>query len=479
MLPNLVELETIMTRSSILAVAVLLLCIPVSSTFAESQPEPSWKAGVSSVKITPDGPAWMAGYASRDKPSDGVEQDLFAKSLVVQDGSGETLVMVTLDLISVPGPLRSFIEQKLAQSHGLKPANLLMNCSHTHSGPEIRTTGTALSGLEPERRAKAIAYVETLQTRILSSIDAAFVKLAPANLTFQKARAGFAMNRRLPSESGYRNSPNPEGRVDHDVPMLRVEDTEGAIKAIVFGYACHNTTLGLYQMNGDYAGYAQHYIEEAHPGTVALFMMGCGGDQNPYPRSTLDLAKQHGRTLATAVEAGLQTPKRPITGSLKMAFATADLEYADAPTKDELLERAQSTNKYEKKYAGRLLKELENGTLLTSYPAPVQVVRFGDTVLFVALPGETVIDYSLRIKRENRKQGGPDVWVAGYSNDVFAYIPSLRVLLEGGYEAGGAMRYMTTVVQPGAFAPNVEDRLMSRVKELIESTVTAQPATEN
>jgi hypothetical protein len=469
-----------MNRLSTLVTAAMLFCIPVSLTFADESPaEPSWKAGVSSVKITPEGPAWMAGYASRNKPSDGVEHDLFAKSLVIQDAAGETLVMVTLDLISVPGPLRTHIEDKLKQSHGLKPENLLMNCSHTHSGPEIRTTGTALDGLDPERREKAIAYVESLQTRILSSIDAAFIKLAPANISFQKARAGFAMNRRLPSDTGYKNSPNPEGRVDHAVPLLRVEDAEGAITAIVFGYACHNTTLGLYQMNGDYAGYAQHYLEEAHPGTVAMFMMGCGGDQNPYPRRTLDLAKQHGRTLATAVEAGLQTPKRAINGSLKMAFATAELEYAEAPTKDELLEQAQSTNKYDQRYAERLLKELEEGTLITSYPAPIQVVRLGDAVLFVALPGETVVDYSLRIKRENRKQGGPDVWVAGYSNDVFAYIPSLRILLEGGYEAGGAMRYMTTVVQPGAFAPNVEDLLMSRVNELIKSTADAASSTDN
>lgn len=451
----------------LVAVAVLF-CARVLP--AEDAASGGWKAGVASVTITPDGPAWMAGYAARNKPSEGVEQDLFAKSLVVQDPVGETLVIVTLDLISVPGPLRKFVEQQLAKSRGLKRKNLVMNCSHTHCGPEIRTTGTALEGLEPERREKAIAYVQTLQQRIVSSIDAAFEDLAPARLAYQKARAAFAMNRRLPTATGYRNSPNPDGRVDHDVPVLRVEDTEKKLKAIVFGYACHNTTLGFYQMCGDYAGYAQEYLEEAHPGTVALFMMGCGGDQNPYPRRTLELARQHGRTLATAVDAALDTPQREITGSLKLAFGTADLEYADAPGKEALVEQSKSTNKYDKRYAERLLKELEQGALLRSYPAPVQAARIGDQILFVALPGETVVDYSLRIKNENRESDGPDVWVAGYSNDVFAYIPSLRVLLEGGYEAGGAMRYMTTVVQPGPFAPNVEDILMRRVNELIEET---------
>ena len=432
--------------------------------------ELTWQAGVAKTKITPVGQAWMAGYASRTEPSKGVEQDLFAKTLVVQDGDGQTLVIVTLDLISVPGPLRKFIEGSLARSRGLKSANLLMNCSHTHCGPEIRTTGTALDGLDPERRAKATHYVNVLRLRIVESIDTAFDNLAPANVSFQKARAGFAMNRRTPTDTGYANRPNPDGRVDHDVPLLRVEDADGKLTAIVFGYACHNTTLSFYQLCGDYAGFAQEYLEDAHPGTIAMFMMGCGGDQNPYPRRTLELAKQHGRTLATAVEAALTTTPRQISGQLQVGFGTAELEYADAPTKEQLVEQLKSANKYDRRYAERLLKELEADTLLTSYAAPIQVVRFGDAVLFVALPGETVVDYSLRIKRENRKEGGPDVWVAGYSNDVFAYIPSLRVLQEGGYEASGAMRYMTTVVQPGAFAPNVEQRMMERVDQLIKET---------
>lgn len=435
-----------------------------------SADEFAWQAGVAKVSITPDGPAWMAGYAARDKPSEGVEQDLFAKSLVLQDGSGQTLVMVTLDLISVPGPLRKFVEKSLAESRRLKPASLLMNCSHTHCGPEIRTTGTALDGLAPDRREKAIQYVSTLQQRILSSIDTAFERLAPSTVSFQRARAAFAMNRRLPTETGYRNFPNPDGRVDHDVPVLRVESADGQLKAVVFGYACHNTTLSFYQMCGDYAGYAQQYLEEAHPETVAMFMMGCGGDQNPYPRRTLELARQHGRTLATAVEAGLSTKLRKVKSRLSLGFGTADLEYEDAPTKEDLTRQLKSSNKYDRRYAERLLKELEAGTLLTSYPAPIQVIRFGDEIVFVALPGETVVDYSLRIKRENVTSEGPAVWVAGYSNDVFAYIPSLRVLQEGGYEAGGAMRYMTTVVQPGAFAPNVEQRVMERVNQLIRQT---------
>ena len=99
----------------------------------------------------------------------------------------------------------------------------------------------------------------------------------------------------------------------------------------MFGYACHNTTLGFYQFCGDYAGFAQQYLQAAHPDATALFVQGCGGDQNPYPRSKLELAEQHGRCLANAVEAALLTNARPLTGSLQSALEPCDARIPDAP----------------------------------------------------------------------------------------------------------------------------------------------------
>jgi neutral ceramidase len=430
-----------------------------------------FKAGAASVAITPQEPMWMAGYAARLRPSEGKAHDLYAKALAIEDADGTRLVMITTDLISIPRPTRDWLEKAAGEKYDLPPEGLLMNCSHTHCGPELKTTEASLIGLDPDRAKQATAYIDRLQQQLLDLVGAAIGDLGPANLSYQHAKAAFAMNRRTPNPAGFKNYPNPEGPVDHDVPVLRVERPDGEIRAVLFGYACHNTTLSFYEFCGDYAGFAQEYLEEAHPDTVAMFMMGCGGDQNPYPRRSLELAQQHGRTLANAVEAALGTEPNPLTGPLRAAYDMATLDYVPPPSREELEALAKSENKFDRVWGERLLHRIETeGKLLETYDCPIQVIQIGDTLTFVALPGETVVDYAVRLKRE--LEGAAPVWVAGYSNDVFAYIPSRRVLEEGGYEAASAMRYMSTIPQHGPFTATVEERIISKVHELNDGLKT-------
>jgi neutral/alkaline ceramidase-like enzyme len=427
-----------------------------------AEPEMPWKAGTASVVITPEGSMWMAGYAARDKPSEGKVHDLHAKALAFEDNEGARLVIVTLDLISITRELRGRLEEQVGKRFQLPPEALLVNASHTHCGPEVRPNKIYL----PKDRAEQCRqYVDGLEQKLVELVGKALDNLAPASLGYTHARAGFAMNRRTPTEQGVKNHPYPDGPVDHDVPVLLVRNPEKELKAILFGYACHSTTLGFYQFCGDYAGLAKQYLEEAHPGVTTLFMAGCGGDQNPYPRRELDLCQNHGRALANAVETALQTYAKPVRGPLRMALDDVVLQFAEPPSRDQLEKEAQSKNKWEKRHAEGLLKELdEEGKIRTTYPAAVQVVRFGGDVVLVALSGEVVIDYALRLKSE---LAGPAVWVAGYSNDVFGYLPSLRVLEEGGYEGGGAMRYSSL---PGPFAPSVEELVIDKVHELAGKT---------
>jgi predicted amidohydrolase len=406
---------------------------------------------------------WMAGYAARTKPSEGVAQELYAKALALQDSDGARLVIVTTDLIGIPRPLRDFVEKEVQANYGLPASSLLLNASHTHCGPELRASKASLYGLDEERIQQAKTTMDELQAKLVGLVGQAIDQLAPAKLGYGHARCGFAMNRRLPTPNGYQNSPNPDGPVDHDVPVLRIDDPDGKLRAVLFGYACHNTTLSFYEFCGDYAGYAQEYLELEHPGVTALFMLGCGGDQNPYPRGKLDQAQQHGRALANAVEAALLPKPRPIHGPIRATLESIQLEFAAPPGRDELNRLKESSDKADVRRANLLLDQLDrSGEIRTTYDYPVQAIQFGDDLTMVALAGEVVVDYSHRLKRE--LAGEQAIWIAGYSNDVFAYIPSLRVLREGGYEGRDAMRYTSLA---GPFAESVEERIIGKVHELV------------
>ncbi len=194
-----------------------------------------------------------------------------------------------------------------------------------------------------------------------------------------------------------------------------------------------------------------------------MFVLGCGGDQNPYPRGKLEMAQNHGQSLASAVEAALLPAPTQLEPTLKAAYEEIDLPFAPL-TREEMVARQKSSDLYEQRRGASLLAELEaNGKVRESYPYPVQTLRLG-TLTLIALGGEVVVDYSLRLKRE-LAQSAPLVWVAGYSNDVMAYIPSERVLSEGGYEGGGAMRFTNL---PNPWRPGIEQRIISTVIGQVE-----------
>lgn len=430
---------------------------------------PEWKAAAAKAVITPQEPMYLAGFAGREVPAESTAMELFAKTLAMEDKAGTRFVMVTLDLVEVTYQLREAVAKEAKAKFGLPEKSLLMNCSHTHCGPELKYTELEFMGLtDPLRKERCLRYNAFLTEKIVGIIGEALKALSPATISYGHARCGFAMNRRLksdkPTGDPYLNSPNPEGVVDHDVPVLTVTTADNKLAAILFGYACHNTSMSIKQWHGDYAGHAQAMIEEAHPGTIALFMMGCGGDQNAYPRFSPIFSMRHGQSLATAVEAAIDAKPKPIHGPLRLDWQTTRLDYESIPTAADLEKHLETSSGYDHKWDERRLFALKKGELRDHYDFPVQLVRFGDELTFVALSGETCVDYSLRLKREFTGPGS--LWVAGYCNDVLAYIPSKRVLHEGGYEAYRSIIYWSNPLHPEKFADSLEERIISKVHEM-------------
>jgi len=437
----------------------------------------SWKAGFAKVKITPHGSLWMAGFAARTHASQGTLLELHAKALAIEDESGHRAVLVTTDLLGLPQNVSENIARRVQQKYGLSRGQLLLNSSHTHSGPVVgRTLAVAYEGkqgINAKQWSAVDIYTRYLEDRIVQVVGAALGKLQPATLSLGHGEADFAMNRRVKTAEGYVGGFNPDGPVDHSVPILVVRNQRGKLLGIVFGYACHNTTIGatFYKFNGDYAGFAQQWLEKRYRGAAALFVQGCGADANPHPRGTVELARQHGEELGQAVAKAMDGALQPVDGPLKTEFKVFPVQFAGPPTRADMQEQLKSDDIYVRKHAEAMLKIIDQkGHLPSSYPYSIEVWQFGPSLTMVALAGECVVDYDLKLKKEL----GPDnLWVAGYSNDVFAYIPSSRILQEGGYEGGGAMIYYG---QPGPFAPGIEDTILREVHEAIESL--REPARE-
>jgi neutral ceramidase len=424
--------------------------------------ETKWRAGAAAVAITPREPMWMAGYGARNRPSEGVLHELHAKALALQDERGTTVVIVTADILGFSREMADSIASRAKERFGLSRRQLLLSASHTHSGP---VTGEVLRPAYPLDQAQIAMvnrYTAGFLDQIVDLIGASMANLEPAELWFEQGLAGFAVNRR---RVGNRSRPGP---VDQDVPVLSVRTADGRLKAIVFGYACHNTNLSGYKYSGDYAGIAQAEIERTHPGATALFIAGCGADANPLPRGTVDIATMYGKILAEAVEQVLKAKMRNLSGPLKTAFEYADLPFQTAPTPDALQADLSGPDPARQRYARYLLDELKRkGSLRQSYPCPLEIWQVGGLTL-IAMGGEVVADYALRFKAQ---YGWDTSWVAAYTNDVFAYVPSLRVLREGGYEGGGAM---VPYGQPAPFKEEVEEIITKKVDEMVKQVRTAR-----
>ena len=241
------------------------------------------KAGVARVDITPDGTIWMSGYAARTHPSDGTLTRLWAKALAFESSPGGRIVVVTVDLIGIPRSLSDEVALRVERQYQWRRSQLLLNASHTHTGPMVWPNLSNLSVLPPGEPEKLADYRRQLADALVTVIGKAIGNLALATVEYSEGSAAFAVNRRQLAPSGVKLGVNPDGPVDHAVPVLKIADAGGKIRAILFGYPCHNNTLmaEIYQLSGDYAGFAAAALENLHPGASALFLMLCGADQNP------------------------------------------------------------------------------------------------------------------------------------------------------------------------------------------------------
>lgn len=418
----------------------------------------TWKIGTGRTVITPNEPTWMAGYSSRTSPSEGKLHDLWAKALLLEDARGNRSLLITMDILGVSKDFSDEVRNLINRKYNLNNSQIILSSSHTHSGPVI---SRALQYIYPmtEQDWKVVdKYTEQLKEKLVELVDQAIKNLQPAHIYTQNGITRFQVNRRNNRENSITPTTELKGPNDYAVPVIKIESPDKQLLAVVFGYACHPTTLSINMFSGDYAGFAQLELEKRYPGVTAMFFQGAGADQNPLPRRTVPLAIQYGKQLAATVERVLSEEMPQQESNLITRYSEIDL-LIDDPLPTEELQVIAKGSDYQARWANGIISELKTkGHLIKSYPFPVGYWQIGQQKLFI-LGGESVIAYSVKLKQTY----GEQIFVMSYANDVMGYIPSEVILEEGGYEGDTSQRVYGL---PSKWSKSVESKIISELKNI-------------
>ena len=411
--------------------------------------------GLAQIDITPDYPVMLRGFGGRDTPSTGVIHPVYAKALAIGKPGQPPAVLIAVDICVLHEAFVRDVAQRIQKSTNLPRQRLAFTVTHSHSTSALKDASLTLYGLprRPEFEALVERYTNDLADWLEQVAVKALGQRKPARLAWGIGSVPLAHNRRTAG-----------GPVDNDMPLLVIRDLNGKIRALYLSYACHCLTFGSgnYKINGDWAGYAQAALQADHPGTVALLSIGCGADSNPtrsgQGKNDQEIAAIQGRQFADEVNRLLKTSLKPVRGPMEVQYNVIDLPLRDHPTLEHWQKHAPNSL-----YARVQLERLQEGKSLdTAVAYPIQSWTFGSDLAIVFLSAEVVVDYSLRLKREFDRNR---IWINGYSNAVRSncYIPSERVLKEGGYEGGDAMVGIHD--WPARFRPGLEQIIVDEVHQ--------------
>jgi neutral ceramidase len=445
------------------ALLVALLGVGSGNARGEAAAPDAIRIGLARVCITPQQPVWLHGYANKlqFRPFEGKLNELYAKAMAIEDARGERAVLITVDLCILRAADAQVLFTRLTERTGLQRRQLLVNFSHTHSGPTIGASDLFRYPMSDAERQATLDYTARLFDQLADVAQRALADLKPAALAWGTGKCSFVRNRRQYNADGsYRGmGPNPDKPVDDVVPVLRVSSPEGRVRALVFGCACHPVTLGQdsLKLSGDYPSFAQEDIEAAQPGVQAMFVQGCGADANSDPRcgpQQEQNVRLQGKSLAAEVCRVARGALTPVRGPLRVKFCEVVVPLKPVPPAAEL-KKMTGALAYNAK---RMLAARERGeSLPTHHRHPLAVWQFGTDLTFVGLSGEVVSSYARTLRRT---LGGERLWIAGYSNEVDGYLPDATIVAEGGYEARGL------VAEIGFYSADAERVVVQAIREL-------------
>ena len=418
--------------------------------------------GAAKVDVTPAHPVVLAGYGGRTTELEGIDTRLWARAMVI--GKEDPVAIVVIDNCGVPAALKERLARSLA-GEGIIPERLVVAVTHTHNAPNLVGYAPVLwaGRMSPGQQERMARYTDFALRKMAEAVRLALRNRQPMHLSWAQGRAGFGGNRRVMVGNEWRGFGLQHGApVDHSLPVLAARDRDGRVRILWANYACHCTTVGgRNHVSGDWAGYANESMEEAFPSATALMTIGCGADIGPQPGGNLQIAERHGRAIGKEVRRLLGGAMSDLEVAPTVTGTTVELPLVD-PKPRKHWEALKARGGFDGQLGIAMLKRLDAGEGVPSHvPYPVTSWRFGKDLAMVFLPGEVVVDYSVRL---NRELAWPRLWITAWANGMPGYIPSRRVLAEGGYEADFSQVYYE---QPGRYKPEVEEVVVGAVHRVV------------
>jgi len=402
-------------------------------------------AGCSKVKITPPLGTPLGGNV-RDKGSQGVHDDIYAKALVLGNGEKE-VVLVSCALIAVTKAMVEDIRQIVAKKCSIPRENILICAFHTHSGP---ATGAIFKEVNE-------SYLNSLPEKIASSICQAKENLKKVRIRFASGEEkALPHNRRIKMRNGTLRMnwehlsldeiDAPAGPIDPEVGVIVVKELSGKPMAVLINYTCHPAILAgdNFLISEDYPGYTMRLVEK-ETDALCLFTNGATGNINhinifnPYQRRGFYEAERLGTILGKKVLSIIPKGKTIPVKELRIIREEIKLSLRKIPRSEvEKARRLVEERKIKKiSLIDGLSEEVYAEQILAlgkisekSLSSEIQVISLGDIAL-VSIPGELFVEYGLEIKK---KSPFAHAFIIGYANDYVGYIPTLKAFQEGGYE---------------------------------------------
>jgi len=427
--------------------------------------EPTIQAGAAEIDVTP--PAEGTALAMRPARSTGVEEPIFARALVLSDGSTRVAV-VTCDYCGFDIPFNERLRKAIHEATEIPTTHIMINTSHNHSAPMI-------GAWAPPNNEGTQPWYDELVKKFATVAKQAAAQVKPCRLRFQREAAQIGINRRLMHQGRIVMAPNPHGSNLPWTDVLCAEVPGVERIGVLFSYAAHPVIVqrASNKIGGDYPGYAvkrmQAMARAGGSGGVFMFAQGAGGDINGFPLAGgIRAADTAARDLSYAVERAMKSPGHIIQSPrLRVASTELELPLQEPPSAEQIKKRiAETRDEARRKWLQGLLA-LADEQQPATLRFPISAFALGNEFCILALPHETFSYYTLFAESVSPFEHN---MVLGYTNGMNGYIATRRDYLlaaSGGYEAaplGSALNYTTRL----APRPESQQIIEAGIRKILE-----------